>query len=96
MSEFFCRIPKFSDHITARFLDDEAFIMNLKNLKTYALNATATHVWSLIDGSTTVDEILQGVLVEYDISERECREAVTGIINHFCAEKLVVMVDPHE
>ena len=96
MSEFFCRIPKISDHITTRFLGDEAFIMNLKNLKTYALNTSASHIWSLIDGSATVDEILKKVIDEYDISEKECREAVTRIINYYCIEKLVVMVNPHE
>ena len=96
MSDIFHKIPGISEHITTRYLGDEAFIMNLKNVKTYSLNETAARVWYFIDGSRTVDEIVQKVIAEYDVPDNLCSNAVSEIIDRFYTEKLVMYVDPHE
>jgi len=84
------RISKISGHITTRHMGDEAFIMNLKNTKTYSLNETAAQVWSCIDGSVSIEEIGQKIIAEYDVPEDSCRTAVLEIIEQFYAEKMVV------
>ena len=71
-------------------MGDEAFIMNLKNTKTYSLNETAAQVWSCIDGSVSIEEITQKIIAEYDVSEESCKTAVLEIIEQFYAEKIVV------
>ena len=96
MPDVIRRIPRISEHITTRFLGDEAFIMNLKSVKTYSLNETAARIWSLIDGTMTVDEITQNILTEYDIPGNLCKDAVIEMIDRFSAEKLVIFVAPHD
>jgi len=95
-SEQLREIPHVPDYITSRFLSGEAFIMNLKNLKTYSLNETAACIWSCIDGSRSIEEIVDKILDEYDISDTQCRTAVRETIEQFHTEELVRFDDPHE
>ena len=92
----FRQIPRVPDHITTRFLSGEAFIMNLKNLKTYSLNETAADIWSCIDGSRSIEEIFKKILSDYDISDTQCRSDVRETIEQFHTEELVIFDDPHE
>jgi hypothetical protein len=96
MSDVINKIPRISQDITTRFLGDEAVIMNLKTVKTFSLNETAAKVWSYIDGSITIDEIVQKVFAEYDVTDTACRDAVTEIIGQFSSENIIELVDPHE
>lgn len=96
MSDVINKIPRISEDITTRSLGDEAVIMNLKTVKTYSLNETAARIWSFINGSRTIYEIVQKMFDEYDVPDTVCRDAVTEIIDRFSSENLVELVDPHE
>ena len=96
MPDVINKIPRISKDITTRFLGNEAVIMNLKTVKTFSLNETAAKVWSYIDGSITIDEIVQKVFAEYDVTDTVCRDAVTEIIGLFSSENIIELVDPHE
>jgi len=90
------RIPRINEHVTTRFINDEAFIMNLRNVKTYSLNETAARVWSLIDNVNTVGDIIGRVLAEYDVPDDEGRKAVLDILDRLSAEKLIIYPGLHE
>ena len=72
MSDVIKKIPRISEDITTRILGDEAVIMNLKTVKTYSLNETAARIWSFINGSRTIHDIVQKMFEEYDVSDTVC------------------------
>jgi len=89
MSERFSGIPKISKHITTRFIGDEAFLMNIDTLNTYYLNETASRVWSLINGSTTFDEIVHELMERYDVARDECTGEVSRLLDSWSTEQLI-------
>ena len=89
MFDNFSGTYEISKHITTRFIGDEAFLMNLENLKTYYLNETAAQVWLLIDGAHTFDEIVNSLLENYEISHVECMSDVTKLIYALMNERCI-------
>ncbi|MCD6308253.1 MAG: PqqD family protein [Candidatus Latescibacteria bacterium] len=88
--------PRINEHVTTRFMNDEAFIMDLRNVKTFSLNETAARVWSFIDNENTVRDIIGSVLAEYDVPGDVGRKAVLEILDRFRAENLIIYPDLHE
>ena len=91
-----CRVPSIRENVTTRFMGDEAFVMNLNTVITYSLNETAARVWALIDGARSVEDIVCGILGEYNVPEPECRSSVVTIISDFLEEELVKLTDPDD
>jgi len=89
MPDNFSGTYNISKHITTRFIGDEAFLMNLENLKTYYLNETAAQVWSLIGESKSFDGIVNSLMENYEISRADCMSDVTQLIGLFMSEHLI-------
>ncbi len=82
-------IPRVNENITTRFLNDEAFIMDLESVRTFSLNESAARVWSCIDNSITVKGIIDRILFEYDVPGEVGRTAVLEILDRFHSEELI-------
>lgn len=95
MSDLICRVPHISDHITTRLLGHEAFIMNLKTLKTYALNETAARIWCFIDSMSTVGDIIRKIESEFNVHNEKYTEDISEIFKRFEKENLIVFEDSH-
>ncbi len=95
MDEIFPGKPSRSNHITTRFIGDEAVLMNLVTVKTYYLNETASRIWSLIDGSKTVDSIIREITEQYDVPRDECNDEVSKLLKSLCEEQLIHFIDEH-
>jgi len=93
MSDTLNRVPRIAENVTIRFLGDEAFVMNLNEVRTYSLNETAARVWALIDGSRTGGDIVRCITEEYDVPEETCRTAVLGILERLETENLIRFLD---
>lgn len=46
----------------------------------YTLNETAARVWALIDGTTTVSEIRDAIVAEYEVEEKEAEQDVLELL----------------
>jgi hypothetical protein len=95
MDEMFSGKPAKSNHITTRFIDDEAVLMNLVTVKTYYLNETASKIWSLIDGARTVDSIIHELMELYDVPEDECSDEVSRLLKSLNEDQLIHFSDEH-
>jgi len=93
MPDRFRGVPHISKHITTRFIDDEAFLMNLENLKTYYFNETASRIWSLACQGKTVDEIVRFLIAHYDVSHEACLDEVSKITEAWVSEHLIDFVE---
>ena len=89
MAETLSGKPAPNKHITVRFIEHEAVLMNLENLKTYSLNETASIIWSLVERSMTVDEIVHEITEQYDVPQNECADEVTRLLENWKAENLI-------
>lgn len=79
-----------SDVATWRVLDGEAVIINNETSYYYSLNKTGTYIWSLlVDNEMSIDEIIECVGSEYDMSGEEIREDISAILDNLYKERLV-------
>lgn len=90
------RIPNILPNITTRIIGGEAFIMSLDTVRTFSLNETAARVWTLIDGTRTVGDIIDVIKDEYDVPSEVCESSINGIIEKLRGEHLIDFTEPHE
>jgi len=78
-------IAKNSEKTAYRVIDDEAVIVDLEDSTFHALNPVATFIWEQMDGKTRVEEIIQRVCREFEVTretaEKDCREFINAL-NH--------------
>jgi hypothetical protein len=94
MSENNAPVYRICEHITARAVDGEVFIMDLRSLRTYALNKTAAFVWSLIDGGRSRDDICRVVLDRYDVAPEAACVEVADLLATLATEQLISTAAP--
>jgi hypothetical protein len=82
-------IPRIADRVTSRTIGGEVFLMHLVSLQTFALNETASFIWSCIDGGRTVGDIIDAVAEEYEVSRDECGGKVMELIESLVAQGLL-------
>ena len=90
------KIPAKSDHITTRFIGDEAVLMNLVTLKTYYLNETASRIWALTDGSRSIDSIIRELTEQYEVPPDECGDEVSQLLTSLREEQLINFIEKPE
>jgi hypothetical protein len=76
---FLDRIYSKSDSVVFRKIGDECILVPIRQGvgdldSIYTLNETAARIWELIDGKTTVEEIKDRLLLEYDVTASEAEE----------------------
>jgi hypothetical protein len=57
------------------------------------LNELATLIWQLLDGRTNVDQIVEAVCREYDISPEEARRDTLDFLQSLEADDLIIFLD---
>ena len=55
----------------------------------FGLNQVATRIWNLLDGSTSVDAIIDSLLEVYDVDPAVCREETFDLFAQLEAKHLV-------
>jgi hypothetical protein len=59
----------------------------------YTLNELATQIWQLLDGRTNVDQIVEAVCRQYDISPEEARKDTIDFLQSLEAADLITLLD---
>ena len=67
-----------------RIIDGEAVVVNLDNSTFHIFNSLATFIWQQADGKTTINQIIEKVIqefeVEQDVAEKDCLEFLDDLI----------------
>ncbi|MEE6185991.1 PqqA binding protein [Mycovorax composti] len=71
-------------------LGEEGVAFNSATNEYFSLNETSYKILKGIENNTPVEDIIQQLEAEYDISTEECSQAVHNIIRTFIEKKLVV------
>lgn len=61
-------IPAKAPHTASRLIAGEAVILSLDTKVLRGLNPVGSRVWDLIDGTRTVDDIVDVIVAEFDVT----------------------------
>lgn len=69
------------DGLNIRIIDDEVVIADIESGDVHQLNPTASFIWQLCDGETTVEQVVSSVVERYEISQAQARQDVEAVID---------------
>lgn len=70
-------------------LAGESVILNLKTGLYYGLNEVGASIWNCIQSPTTVDEICNTIMGQYDVSPEDCEQDVFALLQEMMSAKLI-------
>ena len=70
-------------------LGGEAVILGLESGQYYSLNDVGTRIWELVQGPTTVLDVRDAILVEYDVPPERCEQDVLDVLEDMASEGLI-------
>lgn len=82
-----------SDDTLSRNLDGEAVLLGLKSAGYYGLDPVGTRIWELIEEKGVLEDVLQGVLAEFDVDEARARADLLALTARLLEKGLVDIVD---
>jgi len=77
--------------VAAQIVDDETVIVLADAGEVAVLNPVGTRVWELIDGLRTVQQIVEAITDEYEVSPLEAQEAVQAFLETLLQDKIIVL-----
>lgn len=88
------KIPNKNTELAWRVIDGEAVIIPLDEQtkdseKIDFMNPTGTRIWEFIDGKNTIKQIIDKILEEYEIEQKDAQKEVVSFIKKLKSKKLV-------
>ncbi|MEA5466123.1 lasso peptide biosynthesis PqqD family chaperone [Leptothoe sp. PORK10 BA2] len=74
-------------------LEGEAIILNLVSGMYYGLNEVGAKIWELIQQPCTFENILNGLLEEYDVQPDICQQDLAKILEDMKEARLIEVSD---
>jgi hypothetical protein len=84
---------KVSPRVINETIDGEAVMINLASGNYYILDPVGAEVWTYIERTASVSEIVEGLSARYDGSPADIEGAVGGLLAELQSEDLVVPAD---
>jgi pyrroloquinoline quinone biosynthesis protein D len=81
--------PKRRQDVRARTIEGETLILDRSSGVIHQLNSTAAFIWELCDGRSTIDEICNRVLDNFETDEGIVRKDVIKNLDDFWDLKLI-------
>ena len=75
-------------------VEDECVILHLKNGVYYGLDPVGTRIWQLIQQPTSVSEVVDTVLAEFEVEREQCGRDTLKLLNELAAENLIEVLNP--
>ena len=83
-------LPKVKEHLTSVDIEGEAVIYDEAHGNLHHLNRTAAMVFSMCDGTATVEEVSEDISETYGVPLAQVIEEVTVLIERFAEANLLV------
>ena len=81
--------PKRHPDAASRIYDGEAFIVLPRQSVYKILNSTGTRIWDLIDGNRSIDEMVQVISDEYEVTTEQARIDIAEFIRDLTANGML-------
>ena len=83
------RLPRPSEDVVFRQLNDEVVLVHLKTNQIYALNPTAARFWQLLDEGLDAAAIRRTLTAEFDVEDAVVDREMAAMLRSLAAERLV-------
>ncbi len=70
-------------------LDGEAVLLDIESSYYFSLNETGTRVWRGLEADKSLEEIVDGIVAEWDVTPDEARETVESFLAALEKEGLI-------
>jgi len=85
------KCPKKSEDTASRIIDGEAVIVTPQKGVVTVLNETGSGIWQLLDGENTVEDIINTISSEFNVSREEARKDTLDFIEELIEKDMVVL-----
>lgn len=91
------KVYRKKDEIVARKIADETILVPIRGKladmqRIFSLNPVAEFIWTHIEKEIPVEKILNLVIHEFDVEEKEAKEDLVALIDDFLTENLIEQV----
>jgi hypothetical protein len=83
---------KRNDEAVWRVIDGEVVVLLPQEQALHALTGCGSRVWELIEGETTISEIVKRICAEYEVEPQRAREEITAYVHELVHKKLVEII----
>ena len=70
-------------------LGGEAVILGMESGQYYSLNDVGTRIWDLVQGPTTVINLRDTIVGEYDVEFERCEQDILEVLEDMASEGLI-------
>ena len=81
-----------AEDILASAFEEELVLLNLRDGVYYGLQGVASRIWSLIQRPTTVPEIRDALVAEYEVDPSRCEADLKGLLSELVERGLAVVM----
>lgn len=74
-------------------LDGESVVLHTGTGQYYGFNSVGTEIWESLSSPRTVDDVVQHIAMEYDVTHDKCREDVESLVAELIDKDLVEVVE---
>ena len=79
--------------LVGRIIDNEAFLMSENGKKVHMINKVGTLIWDCADGCISIEDIIDRILMRFDIDEVTARNDCLAFINELSDMKLLTITE---
>lgn len=76
--------------IAAKIIEGEAILINLSNGMYYSMDKVGAHLWSILAGGSSIDQMAGMIAAQYEIPEARAKADVRRVVDELYAEGLIV------
>jgi hypothetical protein len=76
-------------HVLSAHLGEESVLLDLEAKRYFRLNESAAVIWRAIEHGVHEDAIVARLVAEFEVAERDARDAVSALVGELRARKLV-------
>lgn len=73
-------------------IDNEVVLMSADTGKYYSFAGTARSIWKVLEKPTTLTELCDSLMAQYDVDEQSCRRDVTFFVTQLKDQQLISVV----
>lgn len=77
-------------------IDGEVIIINFDSGNYYSLQAVGTFIWSMLDGSTSVSQMVEQLTSHYDGTRTQIEDALHTFLNELHTNNLIAETTPQK
>jgi len=83
--------PKRSEDTASRMIDGEAVIVIPQKGVVTVLNETGSGIWQLLDGRNSIEDIINIISSEFDVSREQAEKDTLDFIEELVEKDMVVL-----